>query len=101
MLVAQRLLRTATPPARERLSGPPARFPTLLSSKPTKMAENRITAAVVKAKLHVLACDQPWAYGAIATSNAGNTDQATLHHPSLPRHQRCRDVGGLLPHDLW
>ena len=41
------------------------------------MAENRITAAVVKAKRHVLACDQPWAYGAIATSNAGNTDQAT------------------------
>ena len=45
------------------------------------MAESRITAAVVKAKLHVLACDQPCAYGAIANSNAGNTDQATYTIP--------------------
>jgi hypothetical protein len=48
------------------------------------MAESRITAAVVKAKLHVLACDQPCAYGAIANSNAGNTDRALLSAAPSP-----------------
>ena len=80
MLVAQRLLRTAIPPAASVLR-PTGSVPDVTLVKPTKMAENRITAAVVKAKLHVLACDQPWAYGAIATSNAGNTDQATYTIP--------------------
>ena len=47
--------------------------------KPTKMAEGRITAAVVKAKLRILSCDQPWGYDAIANSNAGNSDQATYY----------------------
>ena len=80
MLVAQRLLRTPTPAAASvlRLAGS---APDVTLIKPTKMAENRITAAVVKAKLHVLACDQPWPYDAIATSNAGNTDQATYTTP--------------------
>ena len=36
---------------------------------------------IVKTRLHILACDQPWAYGAIASSNAGNTDQATYTTP--------------------
>ena len=36
---------------------------------------------MVKAKLHILACDQPWSYDAIANSNAGNTDQATYTTP--------------------
>ena len=49
--------------------------------KPTKVAEGRITTAAVKAKLHILACDQPWGYGAVANSNAGNTDQATYTIP--------------------
>ena len=80
MLVTQRLLRTATPPAASVLR-PTDSVPDVTLVKPTKMAENRITAAVVKAKLHVLACDQPWVYGAIATSNAGNTDQATYTIP--------------------
>ena len=80
MLVAQRLLRTATPPAASVLR-PTGSVPDVALVKPTKMAEGRITAAVVKAKLHILACDQPWAYGAIANSNAGNTDQATYTIP--------------------
>ena len=36
---------------------------------------------VVKSKLHILACDQPWGYGAIASSNAGDTDQASYTIP--------------------
>ena len=51
--------------------------------KPTKVAEGRITTAAVKAKLHILACDQPWSYDAIASSNAGNTDQATYTTPHI------------------
>ena len=45
------------------------------------MAEGRITTAAVKAKLHILACDQPWGYDAVAIYNAGNTDQATYTIP--------------------
>ena len=54
MLVAQRPLRTATPPAASalRLTGS---VPDITLAKPTKMAENRITSAVVKAKLRILA----------------------------------------------
>ena len=36
---------------------------------------------IVKTKLHVLAYDQPWAYGASISSNAGHTDQATKTTP--------------------
>ena len=67
-----------------RCERPPAQtgsVPDITLAKPTQMAENRITSAVVKAKLHILSCDQPWTYGAIATSNAGNTDQATCSTP--------------------
>ena len=80
MLVVQRLLRAPTPPAASVLR-PTGSVRGVTLVKPTKMAEGRITAAVVKAKLHILACDQPWAYGAIANSNAGNTDQATYTTP--------------------
>ena len=80
MLVAQRLLRTPTPAAASVLR-PTGSVPGVALVKPTKMAENRITAAVVKAKLHVLACDQPWPYDAIATSNAGNT----AHYDSIQK----------------
>ena len=80
MLVAQRLFRTATPPVTSVLR-PTGSVPDVTLVKPTKMAEGRITAAVVRAKLHILACDQPWEYDAIANSNAGNTDQATYTIP--------------------
>ena len=39
------------------------------------------SATAVKAKLHILACDQPWGYGAVADANSGNTDQATYTIP--------------------
>ena len=81
MLVEQRLLRTPTPPAASVLRSTGS-VPDSTLVKLTKMAENRITSVVVKAKLHILACDQPWAYDAIASSsNAGNTDQATYTIP--------------------
>ena len=81
ILVAQRLLRAPTPAAASVLC-PTGSVPdvTLVT---TKVAGGRITAAAVNAKLHILACDQPWSYGAIANSNAGNTDtdQATYTTP--------------------
>jgi hypothetical protein len=80
MLVAQRLLRAPTPAAASVLR-PTGSVPDVTLVKPTKVAEGRITTAVVKAKLHILACDQPWSYDAIANSNAGNTDQATYTTP--------------------
>ena len=80
MLVAQRLLRTPTPAAAGVLR-PTGSVPDVTLVKPTKVAEGRITAAAVKAKLHILACDQPWGYDAVANSNAGNTDQATYTIP--------------------
>ena len=83
MLVAQRLLRAPTTSAASVLC-PTGSVPDVTLVKPTKMAEGRITAPVVKAKLHILACDQLWAYDAIANSNAGNTDPATYTTPSLP-----------------
>ena len=76
MLVAQLLLRTPTPAAASVLR-PTGSVPDVTLVKPTKVAEVRITAAAVKAKLHILACDQPWASDAVANANAGNTDQAT------------------------
>ena len=82
----------ADPACRER-SPPTGSVPDITLVKPTKVAEGRITAAVVKAKLHVLACGQPWSYGAIANSNAGNTDQATAEQPPddhpCPREVEC------------
>jgi len=76
MMVAKRLLRTPTPPAASALR-PTGSVPEVKLDPPTKLAEGRITAVVVKSKLHILACDQPWGYDAIAPSNAGNTNQAT------------------------
>ena len=75
MMVAKRLLRTPTPPAASALR-PTGPVPEVKLVPPTKLAEDRITAVVVKSKLHILACDQPWGYNAIASSNAGNTDHA-------------------------
>ena len=80
MMVAQRLLRTPTPAAAGVLRTTGS-VPDATLVKPTKVAEGRITAAAVKAKLHIMACDQPWGYDAIANSNAGNTDQATYSTP--------------------
>ena len=75
-MAAKRLLRTPTPPAASALrpTGPVAE---VKLAPPKKLAENRITAVVVKSKPHIMARDQPWGYGAIASSNAGSTDQAT------------------------
>ena len=56
MLVAQRLLRAPTPPAASVLR-PTGSVSDVTLVKPTKMAEGRIAAAVVKAKLDILACD--------------------------------------------
>ena len=83
ILVAQRLLRMPTPAAASVLR-PTGSVPDVTLVKPAKVAEGRITSAAVKAKLHILACDQLWAYDAIANSNAGNTDPATYTTPSLP-----------------
>ena len=82
MMVAQRLLRTPTPAAASVLR-PTGSVPDVKLAKPPKVAESRITAAAVKAKLHILACDQPWGYDAVADANSGNTDQATytIPHP--------------------
>ena len=80
MLVAQPPLRMPTPAAASVLR-PIGSVPGVTLVKPTKVADGRITAAAVKAKLHILVCDQPWSYGAIANSNAGNTDQATYTTP--------------------
>ena len=80
MMVAQRLLRTPTPAAAGVLR-PTGSVPDVKLVKPTKVAESRITATAVKAKLHLLACDQPWGYDAVADANAGNTDQATYITP--------------------
>ena len=52
IMVAKRLLRTATPPAASVLRSTGS-VPDTTLAKPTKMAENRITPAVVKAKLHI------------------------------------------------
>ena len=80
MSVAQRPLRTPTPPAASvlRPTGPVAEVKLV---PPTKLAENRITAGIVKTKLHILASDQPRGYGAIASFNTGNTDQGTYTVP--------------------
>ena len=75
MLVAQRLLRMPTPAAASVLR-PTGSILDVTLVKPTKVAEPRITSAAVKAKLHILACDHPWSYDAVANANAGNTDQA-------------------------
>ena len=56
MLVAQLLLRTPTPAAAGVLR-PAGSVPDFTLVKPTKVAEGRITAAAVKAKLLILACD--------------------------------------------
>ena len=80
MLVAQRLLRTPTPAAASVLR-PTGSVSDVTLVKPTKVAEGRITTAAMRAKPHVLACDQPWGYDAVAHSNAGNTDQATYTIP--------------------
>ena len=80
MMVAQRLLRTPTPAAASVLR-PTGSVPDVKLVKPSKVAESRITAAAVKAKLHILACDQPWGYAAVADANSGNTDQATYIIP--------------------
>ena len=80
MSVAQRLLRTPTPPAASVLR-PTGSITEVKLVPPTKLAENRITVDVAKTKLHILACDQPWGYDAIAASNACNTDQATYTTP--------------------
>ena len=80
MLVAQRFLRVPTPAAAGVLR-PTGSVPDVKLVKPTKVAESRITATAVKAKLHLLACDQPWGYDAVADANAGNTDQATYITP--------------------
>ena len=80
MMVAQRLLRMPTPAAASVLR-PTGSVPDVKLVKPSKVAESRITAAAVKAKLHVLACDQPWGYDAVADANSGNTDQATYTIP--------------------
>ena len=70
MMVAQRLLRTPTPAAASVLR-PTGSVPDVKLVKPTKVAESRITATAVKAKLHLLACDQPWGYDAVADANCG------------------------------
>ena len=80
MVAAGRLFRTTTPPAASVLQ-PTGPVPDVKLVPPAKTAENRITSVIVKTKLPVLACDQPWAYGAIASSNAGNTDQAAYNIP--------------------
>ena len=80
VMVAQRIFRTPTPAAASVLR-PTGSVPDVKLVKPTKVAESRITAAAVKAKLHILACDQPWGYDAVASSNAGNTDQSTYIIP--------------------
>ena len=80
MLVAQRLLRTPTPAAASVLR-PTGSVSDVTRVNPTKVAEGRITTAAVKAKLHILACDQPWGYDAVANSNASNIDQATYTTP--------------------
>ena len=68
-------------PAAASVLRPTGSVPDVTLIQPTKVAEGRITAAAVKAKLHIFACDKPWSYGAIANSNAGNTDQATCTTP--------------------
>ena len=79
MAVAGRLFRTPTPPAASVLR-PTGSVPDV--RRQTRPAdEDRITTVIVKTKLHVLACDQLWAYDAIASSNAGNTDQAAYNIP--------------------
>ena len=80
MLVAQRLLRMPTPAAAS-VRRPTGSIPDVTLVKPTEVAEARITSAAVKAKLQILACDQPWSYDAVANANAGNTDQATYTTP--------------------
>ena len=80
VMVVKWLLRTTTPPAASILR-PTGSVPEVKLVPPTKAAEDRITAVVVKSKLHILACDQPWGYDAIASSNAGDTDQATYTIP--------------------
>ena len=91
MMVAKRLLRTPIPSAASVLR-PTGSVLEVKLAPPTKTAEDRITAVVVKSKLHILACGQPWGYDDIASSNAGDTDQATYHSPH-PRRQRCCRVG--------
>ena len=80
MMATQRLLCTPTPPAASVLQ-PTGSVLEVKLVPPTKTAEDRITSLIAKTKLHILACDQPWGYGAIASSNAGNTDQATCTIP--------------------
>ena len=57
MMVAKRLLRTTTPPAASALR-PTRSVPEVKLTPPTKTAEDRITAMIVKPKLHILACDK-------------------------------------------
>jgi hypothetical protein len=78
MAVARRLLHMPTPPAASALR-PTGTVAETKLVPPSRLAENRITTAVIKAKLHVLACDQPWGYDAIA--NAGEADQTTYTIP--------------------
>ena len=73
MMVAQRLSRMATPPSASVLR-PTGTVTDVKLVKPTKMAETRITAAVVKTKLHVMACDTPWSYGGVANANDGSAE---------------------------
>ena len=80
MMVAQRLLRMATPAGASVLR-PTGSVAEVKLVKPSKVSESRITAAAVKAKLHILACDQPWGYDAVADANSSNTDQATYTIP--------------------
>ena len=80
MMVAQRLLRMPTPAAASVLR-PTGSVAEVKLVKPSKVSESRITAAAVKAKLHILACDQPWGYDAVADANSSNTDQATYTIP--------------------
>ena len=80
--VAQRLLRTPTPAAASVLR-PTGFVAEVKLVPPTKLAESCIPAVVVKTKLHILACDQPWGYDAIASSNTGNTE---YNHDDKFRH---------------
>ena len=72
MMVAKRLLRTPVPPAASVLR-PTGYVAEVKLVPPSPLAENRIAAVVVKFKLHILACGQPWGY-----------DATTPSHPPLP-----------------
>ena len=76
MMVAKRLLRTPVPPAASVLR-PTGSVAEVKLVPPSPLAENRIAAVVVKSKLHIMACDQPWGYDAIASFNAGNASRSS------------------------